>query len=94
MAAHLRALELPVTILRPMAFMELMAERKFFPPASTWHLMPKLMGATRVAEAEEGHWGPSATGQSIGLGRLHRPLLDANAASVGDGDRSTPNGVG
>ncbi len=36
-----------MTILRPMAFMELMTERKFFPPASTWHLMPKLMGATR-----------------------------------------------
>jgi len=34
-AAHLRALELAVTILRPMAFMELMTERKFFPPAST-----------------------------------------------------------
>ena len=47
MAAHQRALELAVTILRPMAFMELMTERRFFPPASTWHLMPKLMGATR-----------------------------------------------
>ncbi len=46
-AAHLRALELPVTILRPMAFMELMTERKFFPPASVWHLMPKLMGPGR-----------------------------------------------
>ena len=45
--AHLRALELPVTILRPMAFMELMTERKFFPPASVWHLMPKLMGSAR-----------------------------------------------
>ena len=46
-AAHLRALGLPVTILRPMAFMELMTEQKFFPPASTWHLMPKLMGSGR-----------------------------------------------
>jgi uncharacterized protein YbjT (DUF2867 family) len=46
-AARLRALELPVTILRPMAFMELMTERKFFPPASVWHLMPKLMGSDR-----------------------------------------------
>jgi uncharacterized protein YbjT (DUF2867 family) len=46
-AAHIRALQLPVTILRPMAFMELMTEPKFFPPASTWHLMPKLMGSTR-----------------------------------------------
>jgi uncharacterized protein YbjT (DUF2867 family) len=46
-AAHLRALEVPVTILRPMAFMELMTERKFFPPASVWQLMPKLMGSDR-----------------------------------------------
>jgi predicted DNA-binding transcriptional regulator AlpA len=45
--AHLRALELPVTILRRMASMELMTERKFFPAASVWQLMPKLMGATR-----------------------------------------------
>ena len=30
-----------------MAFMELMTERKFFPPASVWHLMPKLMGPDR-----------------------------------------------
>ena len=35
-AAHTRALGLPTTILRPMAFMELMTERKFFPPASVW----------------------------------------------------------
>ena len=27
----------------PTAFMELMTEPKFFPPASVWHLMPKLM---------------------------------------------------
>jgi hypothetical protein len=46
-AAHLRELELTVTILRPMAFMELMTERKFFPPASVWQLMPKLMGSAR-----------------------------------------------
>jgi uncharacterized protein YbjT (DUF2867 family) len=38
---------LPVTILRPMAFMELMTARKFFPAASTWHVMPKLMGSAR-----------------------------------------------
>ena len=30
-----------------MAFMELMTERKFFPPASVWHLMPELMGPDR-----------------------------------------------
>jgi uncharacterized protein YbjT (DUF2867 family) len=45
--AHMRALRLPLTVLRPMAFMELMTDRRFFPPVSTWHLMPKLMGADR-----------------------------------------------
>lgn len=44
---HLKTLELPLTILRPMAFMELMTARKFFPALATWHVMPKLMGPTR-----------------------------------------------
>jgi hypothetical protein len=44
-AAHIRTL--PVTILHPTAFMERMTEGKFFPPASVWHLMPKLMGPDR-----------------------------------------------
>lgn len=43
---HLKALELPLTILRPMAFMELMTHKKFFPAASTWHVMPTLMGSS------------------------------------------------
>ena len=42
---RMRALELPVTILRPMAFMELMTDKGFYPPVSAWHLMPKLAGA-------------------------------------------------
>src|SRR5215207_8657498 len=44
---HMKALELPLTILRPMAFMELMTNKKFFPAASTWHVMPTLMGSSR-----------------------------------------------
>lgn len=44
---HMKALELPLTILRPMAFMELMTHKKYFPAASTWLLMPKLMGSSR-----------------------------------------------
>jgi uncharacterized protein YbjT (DUF2867 family) len=44
---HLKELQLPVTILRPMAFMELMTEKKFFPSVGTWHVMPKLMGLNR-----------------------------------------------
>jgi uncharacterized protein YbjT (DUF2867 family) len=45
--AHMPALRLPLTVLRPMAFMELMTDRGFFPPVSTWHVMPRLMGADR-----------------------------------------------
>ena len=46
-AAYMRAQDLPLTVLRPMAFMELMTASKFFPAASTWHVMPKIMGSTR-----------------------------------------------
>jgi uncharacterized protein YbjT (DUF2867 family) len=44
---HMHALSLPLTILRPMAFMELMTDKKFFPAVATWHVMPMLMGASR-----------------------------------------------
>ena len=43
--AHMRGLGLPLTIVRPVAFMELMTDRDFYPPVSTWHLMPKLAGS-------------------------------------------------
>lgn len=46
-AGYMSAQGLPVTVLRPMAFMELMTESKFFPAASTWHVMPKTIGPTR-----------------------------------------------
>jgi uncharacterized protein YbjT (DUF2867 family) len=45
--AHMNGLGLPLTVLRPMAFMELMTDKDFYPPVSAWHLMPKLMGAHR-----------------------------------------------
>jgi uncharacterized protein YbjT (DUF2867 family) len=45
--AHMKALGLPLTILRPMAFMELMTEPKFFPPVAMWQVMPALMGSAR-----------------------------------------------
>ena len=44
---HMHALSLPLTILRPMAFMELMIEKKFFPAVAMWQVMPRLMGASR-----------------------------------------------
>ncbi len=43
---HMKALDLPLTILRPMAFMELMTDKKFFPAVSTWHVMPALIGSS------------------------------------------------
>ncbi|MCZ7574859.1 MAG: NmrA/HSCARG family protein [Ardenticatenaceae bacterium] len=43
----MKALALPLTILRPMAFMELMTHKKFFPAAATWHIMPTLIGSSR-----------------------------------------------
>ena len=44
---YMRALALPLTILRPMAFMELMTDNKFFPAVAAWHVMPMLVGETR-----------------------------------------------
>jgi uncharacterized protein YbjT (DUF2867 family) len=44
---YLKALGVPATILRPTAFMELMTDKDYYPPVSTWYLMPKLMGANR-----------------------------------------------
>jgi uncharacterized protein YbjT (DUF2867 family) len=44
---YLKALDIPATILRPTAFMGLMTDKDYYPPVSTWHLMPKFMGANR-----------------------------------------------
>jgi uncharacterized protein YbjT (DUF2867 family) len=44
---YMKSLALPLTVLRPMAFMELMTDKKFYPPVSMWHLMPKLMGDSK-----------------------------------------------
>lgn len=46
-AEHARSLGVPLTVLRPTAFMELMTEKRFYPQASVWHVMPKLMGESR-----------------------------------------------
>ena len=46
-AAYARSLGLPLTVLRPTAFMELMRDKAFFPPVTAWHLMPKLIGVDR-----------------------------------------------
>ena len=44
---HMRRLDLPLTVLRPEAFMELMTDKAYYPAASVWHVMPKLMGSAR-----------------------------------------------
>lgn len=40
----MKALGLPLTTLRPMAFMELMTDSSYYPQSSTWYTMPKLAG--------------------------------------------------
>ena len=48
-ARGMEELGLPLTVLRPMAFMELMVDPSFYPQSSTWYTMPKLAGAdTRI----------------------------------------------
>jgi uncharacterized protein YbjT (DUF2867 family) len=44
---HLRELDLPFTILRPVAFMELMTDKSFYPAVGTWSMWPRLMGDDR-----------------------------------------------
>lgn len=46
-AQRLRERGLPLTVLRPMAFMELMTDRGYYPHIAVWHVMPRLMGASR-----------------------------------------------
>lgn len=43
----MQALGLPLTTLRPMAFMELMSDPAYYPNASTWSVWPRLMGSDR-----------------------------------------------
>jgi uncharacterized protein YbjT (DUF2867 family) len=47
-AEHVRKLGLATTVMRPMAFMELMTDKDFYPQVSVWHVMPKLMGWNRT----------------------------------------------
>lgn len=45
--SHVESLGLPLTVLRPTAFMELMTDKDLYPAVGMWHLMPKLMGDGR-----------------------------------------------
>ncbi|HEX2149209.1 MAG TPA: NmrA/HSCARG family protein [Actinomycetota bacterium] len=42
--AHMKNLRLPVTVLRPTAFMELMIDKAYSPAVGTWNIWPRLMG--------------------------------------------------
>jgi uncharacterized protein YbjT (DUF2867 family) len=42
--AHMQSLGLPMTVLRPVAFMELMTDSAFYPPVAVWHVMPRFTG--------------------------------------------------
>ena len=44
---HMRRLELPVTSLRPVAFMELMTDAGYYPAVGTWRIWPKLTSPDR-----------------------------------------------
>lgn len=44
---HMKRAGLPLTVLRPNAFMELMTDKAYYPPVAIWHVMVKLMGAER-----------------------------------------------
>ena len=46
-AEYARSRGLPLTVLRPMAFMELMTDKDLHPPVAAWHLMPRLVGEER-----------------------------------------------
>ncbi|GAB1510967.1 NmrA family NAD(P)-binding protein [Actinophytocola sp. KF-1] len=48
--AHLESLGLPLTVLRPMAYMELMSDKAFHPAVAVWHVMPKLMVGDRPVQ--------------------------------------------
>ncbi|MFC0624047.1 NmrA/HSCARG family protein [Kribbella deserti] len=43
-ADYVRELGIPLTVLRPMAFMELMTDKDFYPPVAMWRLMPRFAG--------------------------------------------------
>ena len=44
---HMRALSVPLTILRPVAFMELMTDASLYPAVGAWSVWPRVMGETR-----------------------------------------------
>ncbi len=69
--AHMRALGLPLTVLRPMAFMELMTDKKFFPVVSCrgYHAHPRSGSGT-----------PRRKMREVNLGRGRSPRQDEQSS--------------
>jgi uncharacterized protein YbjT (DUF2867 family) len=44
---HMKSRDLPLTIVRPMALMEVMTHKKFYPAVGAWQIMTALMGDSR-----------------------------------------------
>jgi uncharacterized protein YbjT (DUF2867 family) len=83
---HIRALGLPVTVLRPMAFMELMSDKDLYPPVAMWHLMPKLVGPAKLPWLSAGDLGAIAATAFEERDRFVGQTLSlaADVQSVGD----------
>jgi uncharacterized protein YbjT (DUF2867 family) len=89
-AEHARRIGLPLTVLRPMAFMELMTDKDLYPPVAVWHLMPRLVGEDRplpwLSAADLGAIAARAfadpatcVGMDIGLAADVRSLAECRA---------------
>lgn len=89
-AAHAHSVGLELTVLRPMAFMELMTDEDLYPSVAVWHLMPRLVGADRAlpwlaaddlgAIAAQAFKDPSTyVGMDIGLAGDVRTLAECRA---------------
>ena len=64
-AEYARSRGLPLTVLRPMAFMELMTDKDLYPPVAAWQLMPRLVGAERpIPGSQRRTLVPSRLGRS------------------------------
>jgi hypothetical protein len=62
----MQALALPLTVLRPMAFMELMTDKAFFPPVSTWYVTGRSCGcALTISARSRSERSPTRTGSSV-----------------------------
>jgi len=72
-AAYARSRGLPLTVLRPMAFMELMTDKDLYPPVAVWHLMPRLVGEDR----------PLPWLSAVDLGAIAARAFDDPATYVG-----------